>query len=707
MNENQVYCILDYETRSEIDLKKVGAFEYANHSSTQILCVSWRVGTRAELKQQLRLQAQWEAAYRAQYPQGTMSNPHAAKIWSPAFPNEGDLPGELLKFLTNDSIKLVAHNALFEQVITRFVLPKMIPRIVMKTETKINKILFLPHDRWICTASMAAALALPRNLEGACQALSLPVQKDMTGRRLILKYCKPRKSSKTNKAKWHSKARDLRRIMQYCQTDVDAETWLFLTLPPLSEDERQVWLLDQKINFRGFKADRSLVEIALKLIAEETKNLNKETGEITSGCLSTANQRDGVLKWLHREGVFLPDLRAKTVADAIKEGLATGDNRRLLQIRQAISKTSTKKYAAFEARSRTDGRVRDILVYHTASTGRWGGAGVQPQNFPRGTIDDTAQACDVLTTGDLEFIKLVYGSPMDVLSSCLRSVICAPKGRELFCADYAAIEARVLFWIAKHTSGLKAFTEDRPMYEEMATAIYNINYIENVTKLQRQVGKQAFLGCGYGMGWKKFLQTCKNFGIEVDEETSQVAVNAYRSLHAPVVKLWSNFEKVAIEAVKQKGKKFSVNYTTWWVESLPGTDLDFLWCKLPSGRKLAYFGPKLKYEKTPWGDKRAVLYHWGVDPYTKKWAFAGTYGGKLTENVVQAISRDLMAKAMLGLEADKFELILTVHDEILAECQNPDEIKFSRFKELMASTPLWAKGCPVKVEGWHGERYRK
>lgn len=677
MNVHQKYLILDYETRSESDLKKEGGYEYASHHSTRILCVSWRFGTRRELREQLK-------------------NKEPAKIWSPAFPKDSNCITGLLWPLGEDDVKIVAHNAFFEQVITRFVLAKMfVP----------HKLTELSHDRWICTASLAAALALPRDLAGACQALHLPIQKDKEGHRLMLKVSKPRKPSLKNPAKWHTLARDLKRIMEYCQQDVDAETQLFLLLPELNETERKIWLLDQKINFRGFQADREMVRSTLRMIREETKNLNQETMELTHGQPSSTTQRDGVLEWLHREGVFLPDLRAKTVKDAIDGGLVTGNARRLLQIRQAVSKTSTKKYHAFEARSRTDSRVRDFLVYHSASTGRWGGRGLQPQNFPRGNIDDTTLAADILREGDLELVKLIYGNPMDVFSSCLRSVITAPTGRELFCADYAAIEARVLFWVGKHTSGLAGFFENKPMYEEMASKIYSIP-IEMVNKFQRQVGKQAFLGCGYGMGWKKFGMTCKNFGMEVDEDTSQVAVSAYRSIHQPVVKLWSSLERAALEAVKRKGTKFKINYTTWWVESLPGTSLEFLWCELPSKRRLAYFGPQIKYEKTPWDEKRAVLYHWGVNPLTKKWELGGTYGGRLTENVVQAIARDLMAHSMTSIENAGYEVILTVHDEILAEMRKSKGNVFG-FENLMATTPLWANGCPVKVVGWKGPRYKK
>lgn len=663
---SQRYLIFDWETRSEVDLKRVGSWEYSKHSSTEILCVAWKFGTRIELQR--------------------------AKIetWSP-FINTKNFH-DFLNCLDDPEVIKVAHNSLFEKVIMLNVLPKY-----TKKQHEIS------HDSWMCTASMAAALALPRSLEGACSALKLPIQKDTIGRKLILKYCKPRKPSLKNPSKWWSKKSDLARILLYCKNDVDAETELFLALPELNENERKVWLLDQKINLRGVKIDREMVDATLEMIDAETKNLNIETVNLTHGVLSSTNQRNSVLKWLHGKGVFLPDLRAKTVKDAIDLNLVTGDARRLLQIRQSLSRTSTAKYTAFEARSRTDGRVRDTLVYHTASTGRWGGAGVQPQNFPRGTIDDTVTAADVLKYRDLEFVRLIFGDPMAVFSSCLRSVITSTEGEKLFCADYAAVEARVLFWVGKHTLGIKAFREDKPMYEEMAQVIFNVDKIENVTKHQRQIGKGVVLGAGYGLGWKKFLTTCQNNGIELDEQVAQTAIAAYRSVHKPVVTLWSNINRAAIEAVKRKGTKFKINYTTWWVAPLPNLNYEFLWCELPSGRRLAYALPEVRYE-TVWDEKRPVLYHWGLNPVTRLWECSGTYGGRLVENIIQAIARDLLAEAMLRLDNAKYKILLTIHDEALAEKENGS---IEEFNNLMSIVPLWAQGAPIKVAGWSGDRYRK
>lgn len=390
----QRYLILDYETRSEANLKKTGAYEYARHPSTQILCVAWRVGTRDELQSA------------------------KTEVWSPAI--HGSY-GSLKRALLDPTVRIIAHNAFFEQVITRFVFTKLVHDDALKE---------IPISRWECTAASAAALALPRDLEGACLALKLKVQKDMDGRKLMLKMSKPRKPTQNNPSKWHADLDDLKRLMEYCKTDINAETELFLRIPGLNPLERHVWELDQKINWRGFFVDRPLVQTVLKMIGEEIKLLEKETLELTEGFIETTNRRDAVLGWcnrhLRKHGFFpLSDLRAQTVTHAIasEEVSFLPKVKRLLEIRQAASKTSTAKYFAYEMRTRFDSRVRDFLMYWGAGPGRWTGRGLQPQNFPRGTIKDMELACFVLAQGDLAFVKMVYGPPMDVFSSCLRGMI--------------------------------------------------------------------------------------------------------------------------------------------------------------------------------------------------------------------------------------------------------------------------------------------
>lgn len=330
--------ILDFETFSEVDLKSVGAWEYSKHPSTEIICAAWTVGERHQ-------------------------------HWTKVECRRGD-DLKILELLLGDG-PIVSHNAYFEQCILRNVLGFQ-----------------LPSELFICTAAMAASHALPRDLEGACLALNLPVKKDMEGRRLMMKYMKPRKPSKHNASTRWSDPEELERIRQYCATDIEAERRLFERLPLLNETERKVWCLDQKINFRGFKVDRNLVTKILSLIEKESTNLLEEFKYISK--LESPQQLEKTREILSHLGVILPNLTAKTVQDALLADSMHPRARRILELRQALSKSSTKKYEAFEKRSRTDGRIRDSQLYHAASTGRWGGSGVQPHNLPRSDFSSEA-----------------------------------------------------------------------------------------------------------------------------------------------------------------------------------------------------------------------------------------------------------------------------------------------------------------------------
>jgi len=676
---SNVFMVFDFETRSEADLKAVGGYEYSMHPTTEIMCVAWRIGTKETL-------------------------PNAPTYSWSALCDEYSLK-KLIADILNPAHTLVAHNAFFEQVITRNVLSRY---------SNDERLKSIPHERWICTAARAAALALPRSLDGACSALGLKFQKDLEGGRLLLKMCKPRKPTKNNPAVWHETAEDYKRLVEYCRADIAAEVGLFLATPPLNETERRVWALDQKINFRGVYTDRHLVAQTLKMIEVETVNMTEELKELTDGQIDSISQRDRMLRYLYNMGVRLPDFQAKTVTDAIASGEYTGKALRLLEIKRDFGKTSTAKYSAFWFRSKTDKRVRDSLLYHGASTGRWSGSGVQFQNLPRGSIKDTALSCKLVKDGDLDTIKMAYGNPMEVFSSNIRGCVIATPGKEIFCSDYAAIEARVLFWIAGHDVGCQMFADGIDLYKNMATKIYGVK-LEDVTKDQRQLGKKAILGCGYGMGPVKFEESCEQEGITLEGEvvklvtlrgvfdTKQLAIDAvesYRETHSLVPKLWGNLQRAAMYAVSNPGKSVTINRTKWFVKN------DFLWCELPSGRRLAYYKPLIRHERDKFKNLKPTLYHYGINNTTRQWELQKTWGGTLTENVVQAVARDFMADAMLRIEAAGYEVILSVHDELVAE-RNIGEGTIEEYESLMSTVPEWGRGCPIKVEGWVGKRYRK
>lgn len=686
---DQVFMVYDYETFSETDLKKCGSWEYSVHPSTEVLCVSWMVGTRKQLERKLK-------------------NKEKAQSWAPkrswnAHRKDIRKGRTFATLLKDKKIIKVAHNSMFEQAITRNVLPRHLGKYIGKAP------FIIPHEQFLCTAVQSASHAMPRSLDGATGALKLDHAKDKEGHRMMLKWAKPKKPSKADPSTRYTKNFD--RLLEYCEHDIYAEVGLFISLDLPTPSERALWLFDQVINFRGIRVDRDLVQKTLKLIGQEKKILTDELRRLTKGYVQTAGQKKVIHAWLKKKGVELPNLQGKTVEAAIKDGVVEGVAKEVLLICQKLNKTSLKKYTAFLAHSASDGRIRFSLNFNATVHGRWGGAGVQPHNFPRGTLkykdadgnehDLAPYAAELIKSGaNLELIRLLFGDPTEVFVSCLRTMIVPSEGYELFVSDFSAIEARVLFWLSDHKEGVKAFNEKRKMYEELAMVIFNRTSISKVLKDERFVGKQAFLGSGYGMGWPKFQRTCEDFGQKVSKEVAKKAINGYRKLHAPVVKLWNNLERAAIAAVQKPGKTFRVNHTEWFMKD------KFLVCRLPSGRCLYYYGAEVKYQKTPWGEQKPVLYHWTVDSRTKKWVFTKTWGGVLTQNCVGGISRDLLAASMLRQEKAGYMVALTVHDENVCE-RKIGEGNIEEFNKLMKAVPKWAEGIPMAVEGFVGDRYRK
>ena len=376
-----------------------------------------------------------------------------------------------------------------------------------------------------------------------------------------------------------------------------------------------------------------------------------------------------------------------------------------------------------------DNRVHGGLLYHGAQTGRWSGAGVQPHNFPKGEIVDMSEAWRVIKIQDPERIKalpkgkkkkLPYNSVMTVLSHALRGVIVPSPGKQIYVADYAAIEARVLLWLADDTDALAVFERAKTCpcrkdgreacnrcdtYCDMASDIYVYDTNKRDNPKERSIGKIAVLGLGYQMGASKFVDTCALGGVEVSEEFAQKIVDAYRAKFWRVKQMWADQNEAAIRAVHSKGR-VQCGRVTWIYEKTP-CGVPFLYCELPSGRRIAYPEPQLKLRTTPWGSTQRVLTFMGVDTFSHQWKRQSTYGGSLVENITQAVSRDILAAAMLRIEAHPvYELVLSVHDETVCEAETGAG-SLHEFEQLMNELPDWAAGCPIASESWAGNRYRK
>lgn len=722
---------IDCETRSEADLLDVGTWAYSRHPSTECLCLCYRL-------------PYWE--------------PGRVDDWWPAFPEHGveaaPDPVELWQWIA-DGGAVEAHNAFFERSIWRNVLQRL------------HGWPAVPSRSWRCSAAKGAAHSMPRSLEALANALGVRQRKDVEGAKLMKAMSRPRKPLKADAMAWvegrargndglaeslralgvggQGRARyrlrvvpdderpwryraELRRdstelavdlpvwwrfdpgefaggLVPYCRQDVLTEEACSEALPDLTPTESEVYLMDQDINERGVQLDMGAIDTALSLVGVAQRDLNAELLELTDGRVERATQRARLLAWLHEHGAELPNTQGPTVDEWLARPTVGPRARRGLELMRALGRSSTAKYLAFQAYADpADGRARGMLLYHGAGTGRWAGSGPQPHNFPRGAIKDMALVWRVLSTRDVELIELLYDDLMTTLSHALRGVIVASPGHRLVAADYAAIEARVIFWLAGEDTALEILRRGDCIYCDMASTIYNRTIVKGVDLDERQMGKQAILGLGFQMGWKKFVDTCAKYGIMIDPDFAQFVVNAYREKYHRVKRMWWDQEAAAVAAVRANGSRVVRCGRVSWAKV--GR---FLYCKLPSGRCLAYPDPAVTREPLPWdGTKtKEVLTFMGVDSYTKKWCRQRTYGGTLVENIVQATARDLMADAMLRCEASGvYRVVLSVHDELVTEVR--EGVGSVRdLERLMSRVPDWADGCPVVAEGWEGPRYRK
>lgn len=638
---------LDFETRSKIDLKSVGAYRYAVDNSTSILCFAWHDESQPEDK---------------------------IETWK--------IGDELPSFCFDKSTKIKAHNSFFEYCIWNFVLTKM-------------GAVRLPIENFECTAAKAAYHTYPRELGQCGKAMGLKVLKNEEGKRLMLKLSKP----KADGSFYEYNSYEYALLLEYCKDDVRAEMEIDKNLRNLPAQEKLYFNLDQKINLRGVPIDIDGVSSALDVIAAEKERADKRIKEITAGAITSLGQRDKVLEYIAALGVHSATLQ-KADVDLMLKSEIPGVAREILELRQSMAKSSTSKFETLKDMLYEDERARGLLLYHGSTTGRWAGRHFQPHNLPRGTIKDVYGLIEAIKTKDSNFINAVYGNVMAALSSSIRGMICAPEGKKFYCADFSAIEARMVFWLAKCVEGLAIYNGSGKAYEEMAAAIFNCS-VDDILEgsLERQLGKQAVLGCGYGMGAAKFLITCQGYGIAATEALAKLAVNTYREKFHEVKDYWYSTERAAIEAVKYR--KIVENGRITWA-----ADERFLYCKLPSGRVLHFPGPEITQKATPWGEMRDCLTLMGMNPITRKWERYHTYGGMLVENINQGQARDAMAESMLRLEASNYPVILTVHDEIISETAE-DFGNLSEFENLMKMRPSWALDCPIDAKGWEGQRYKK
>lgn len=707
-------CTFDFETRSIADLKKVGAYKYSLHPSTRATCLAFKI--------------------------------RGGKVWLLGFHvvNERweDLPQkfrEMWLYLIENGYLFVAHNAFFERCIYFNILVARLgwPKI--------------PVRRLRCTAAKAAACALPRNLEGAGEAIRLDIQKDKRGYNAMMATCKPTKQwSAWTKARAEiaagkrvgpkklklaekpeppvfltpeSAPEVFETLYTYCKIDVQSEEELDVKLPDLIPQEQEVWHLNQKMNWRGVHVDIPTVKKVVDMLTHESGKKLKELDKLTMGLVTKPGARRSILEFLALEGIELPDLKKATVEDKLSGFELSEDMRRLLEIRKALSLTSTRKYHSFLARANDDDCIRDLSLYHGASTGRSGGTGINLYNFPRGLIrmskDRPYATVENVASLDFEMLKVLYGDSLGlVFSAILRNMVTARPGYKLFVGDFSKVELVKLWWLARHEEGLDLVRSGRDPYRDQAAANTGLPY-EEIPKdgNMRQLGKAQVLGCGFRMSWRRFLESAWDmYRLKLTKREAVDAVKSYREKHKPVVKLWDDYENAAVNAVTS-GKPQEAGRCQFFTHD------HFLWIELPSGRRLAYREPQIvmraitytalekdddgndiEVEKT--GKPKETIQFLGLDKSKKKLQVEFLHGGIITENITQGSARDLMMPAILRLEEAGYRVLLEVYDEGICERKNGFG-SVEEFNRILTELPPWAKGLPLEAGSWSAERYRK
>lgn len=644
--------LIDLETYSSVDISKAGAFKYVESDDFEILLLAyaWNDGP----VQVLDLAGPWDMSL------------------------EWELQDVIAGLLDPATVK-VAHNSAFE----RSCLAKHLGQD-------------LPAEEWEDTMVLAAMNGLPMSLDAAGAALQLKDQKIKEGTSLISYFCKPCKPTIAN----GGRTRNLRehapekweRFVEYCRRDVEVEQAIYYRLRdfPVPDWERRVWALDARINERGVLVDTELAEAAIAVDEAFTTDRSAEMQRLTG--LDNPNSVAQLKDWLETVGLRVDTLNKATVAELLAT-VPDRTTRRVLELRQQLGKTSTKKYQAMIAAACEDDRVRGIMQYYGAGrTGRWAGRIVQPQNLPQNHLDDIAQVRELVRQRDLETLELVYDNVPDVLSQLIRTALIAKPDHTFLVSDYAAIEARVIAYLAGEKWRMEVFAQGGDIYCSSASQMFKVPVVKHgINGHLRQKGKIAELACGYGGG----VGALKAFGADkmgLTEDEMQSIVTQWRQASPTIPRFWRDTENAAKRALENPGRTFTLPCGVKYRR-----DADALRCRLPSGRILSYWGARL--------DTDGSICFMGQNQTTRKWEKTETWGGKLVENIVQAFARDCLAVALLRLEEAGYEIVFHVHDEVVIEA--PEGSRWEDAAEIMGRPIDWAPGLLLRGDGYETKFYIK
>lgn len=604
------------------------------------------------------------------------------------------LPAKVAAALIDPAVKKTAFNAQFERVC-------------------INKHFDIDSVNWDCTQVLAARLGFTGNLAsvGIAVGLDQDQQKLFTGKNLIRLFCLPRKTTggeqgglfkPTKKKKVYTREErpaEWEQFKEYCAQDVEAERSIrnklekFIVVP---DAEIELYALDQKINDTGILIDIDLAQKAVEIDQDQTRKLTEEF-QTRTGLTNPNSLVDMKALIKSRTGQTVTSITKKNQAELMKTFKDYPDIVFALEVRQRLSKTSIAKYQKMLDVACSDGRARGILqFYGAARTGRWAGRSIQPQNLPQNHIRDLGTAREIIKTGDLELLEMMYEDPSDILSQCIRTAIIPAPGKKFIVADFSAIEARVIAWLSGEQWRIDVFNSHGKIYEASAAAMFKVP-IESIHKGDplRQKGKVAELACGYGGGVGALIRMGAG---DLSEDELKTIITQWRLANPKIVEFWRDTEAAVIEAITDRSTVQINKYLKVIYQS------GILFIELPSGRRLAYVKPKVVDDDRFPGAIKITFQ--AVNDRTWQWEDEDTYGGKLVENIVQAVARDCLAHAMLAVDRMGYQIVMHVHDEIVIEVPE-DDVSLAYVCGLMGEPITWAPGLPLRADGYECQYYQK
>ncbi len=649
---------IDIETFSPAPLAKTGVYPYAEHPDFRLLIFGYSIdGGPVEVVD---------------------------------LASGGGLPDEVLAALVDPGVVKWAHNAAFERVALSAWLQRHHPELLAAG--------FLDPSQWRCTMVWSAYLGLPMSLEAVGAALDLDVQKDTAGKRLIKQFCTPATPSVLNGGGTRnlpsSDPTGWAQFIDYNQRDVEVELAIHdrLSSFPIPGAEWDAYALDQRINDTGILLDHTLADAAVALDDQHRAATLARARELTG--LENPNSPIQLKEWLTTHGCEMSSLAKADVEAALES--ATGKVKEVLELRGDLAKSSVKKYQAMHNVTGTDGRARGLIQFYGAGrTGRFAGRLVQVQNLPRNYLPDLDQARTLTRQRNLDALELLYDSVPDTLSQLIRTAFIPSAGCRFIVADYSAIEARVIAWLAGETSTLQAFRDGKDLYCETASRMFGVPVEKHGINAElRQKGKIATLACGYN-GSVGALKAMGALRMGLAEHELKPIVDAWRAANPNIVRLWADVEQAALDAIttRQAVRLRNLRFTA---------ESGILFITLPSGRRLAYVKPQLGENR--WGGT-SITYS-GVTT-GRKWGRLETYGGKLVENIVQAVARDLLVHAMTLVAQAGHKIVMHVHDEIVIDEPEDSGFTIADACQLMTTPPDWAAGLPLDADGYECDYYRK